>query len=137
MTYGLYWKLQKKGFSELYFEADYYWGVVNKDTNEIFTYTEGDIYYVKHDNIKALLNDTDHHINFLKKQEYDEGVYGEYQHLRKALTLKMLNEEKSEIIKQLGELHKAGDFYSIPAETHKERLREISREIVTNECIIA
>lgn len=140
MTYGFYWKLQQQGFEELYFEADYYWGVVNKDTNRIVTYTEGDIYDKTHTSAIALLKDTDHHINFLKKQGYSEAVYGEYQHVRKSLALNVLislNEEKTGIVEQLGELHNAGDFYSIPAEAHKERLREISREIVTNECIVS
>ena len=86
MTYGFYWKLLKQGFTELYFEAPYYWGVINLKTNRIVTYTEGDIYHKDHSSKEELLKDTDKHIDFLKNQGYGEGVYGEYQHLRPQIT---------------------------------------------------
>ena len=83
-----FYKLLEQGFQELFFDAPYYWGVINIKTKRIVTYTEGDIHDTEN-TIKTmtdLLKESDMHINFLKKMGYSAAVYGEYKHLKLEIT---------------------------------------------------
>ena len=81
----LFRRLSQKGFRELYYNAPYYWGMINIKTKEIFTYTEGDTTLIKCKTLKSLKKEAEGYINFLKKSGFSENVYGEWEDIKKAI----------------------------------------------------
>jgi len=88
--YKLLAKLLQSGYHEIYFDADYYWSVVNPKTKVKFTLVEGDTFKVTHNNIEDLINDIESDIEWLIDQEHSKNVYGEWETTKEEL-LKELN----------------------------------------------
>jgi hypothetical protein len=65
--YDLMGALFKKGFKELYCSAPYYWGVVNPETMEIYSYTEGDTALTRCKTKKKFVEEIKGYIGFLKE----------------------------------------------------------------------
>lgn len=77
--------ITKAGYQELYYDAPYYWGVINPMRNKILTYTEGDMVLISCSDKEKLRKDAEAHIEFLKTQGYGKSVYGEWDDVKKSL----------------------------------------------------
>lgn len=71
-------RMLKKGFIELYYDAPYYWGVINIPEKKIFTYTEGDTTLIECPTAEKLTAEATAHIDFLKESGYGKISYGEW-----------------------------------------------------------
>jgi hypothetical protein len=74
--------LLKKDWQELYYDAPYYWGVIDIEKRRIFTYTEGDTQLIECDNLDSLVREAESYINFLKEQKYSRAAYGEWEGIK-------------------------------------------------------
>lgn len=69
--------LMKKGYEELYYDAPYYWAVINIPEKKVYTYTEGDTALIEAPDMQHLIAEVQGTWDFLKGQGYSKAVYGE------------------------------------------------------------
>ena len=74
------------GFEELYYDAPYYWGVINIKKMQIFTYTEGDTALVTCQDKESFIREAQAYIDFLINQGYSKPAYGEWEGIKKKIT---------------------------------------------------
>jgi len=65
---NLWEELAKQGFEDLYFVADYAWGMINIKKMQIFTYTEGDTFLITLPSLRSLYNEVVEYQKFENEQ---------------------------------------------------------------------
>ena len=91
---GVYTTMLEKGYEELYYNAPYYWGIINVPENKIFTYTEGDTLLIECPTTQHLYDEAKSYIDFILKDYERSGplMTGEWKFVEEKIQQKLTKE---------------------------------------------